>query len=157
MIDLVINHLDESVFSFIHVIISFGGSKGDSSATEHALAILYSFANKLIRGDTLIDLTTQFRYFDDDGSGNITRKEFSDALSQPPYNLSLSSKALKSLVSKFDRDGDDEVDYGEFVRFVFDSERTQQEKLCWKRNTLRVVKTVCLKAPMKWKKKFVMY
>ena len=42
--DLVINHLDEDVFNSIHVIISYSGSKGDSSVTEQALAILYAFA-----------------------------------------------------------------------------------------------------------------
>ena len=126
--ELVINSLDEQFFQCIGKVVAFDSHQGCSSITERALAIMYAFINKVVRGDTVINITAQFKYFDDDGSGNITRKEFSEALSKPPYNLTLSSQALKSLVSKFDRDGDDEVDYGEFVRFVFDTERTQQEQ-----------------------------
>ena len=112
--ELVINSLDEQFFQCIGKVIAFDSHQGCSSITERALAIMYAFINKVVRGDTVINITAQFKYFDDDGSGNITRKEFSEALSKPPYNLTLSSQALKSLVSKFDRDGDDEVDYGEF-------------------------------------------
>ena len=78
--------------------------------------------NYLVRHTSIIDLERQFRHIDENNDRLISRQEFRDALKKPPYMLNLSSEALQKLLKRFDQDGDGNVDYGEFVQFVFDME-----------------------------------
>ena len=60
-----------------------------------------------------------FQVFDGDRSGKITCKELVDILSQPAQTSGapepFSEEQARELIARFDKDGDGELDYGEFV------------------------------------------
>ena len=75
---------------------------------------------------SVIDLREKFQGFDEDNSGGITRDEFLAKLRAPPYSMRLSAAAVRELVSRFDTDGDDQVDFSEFVAFFFDQKDSME-------------------------------
>ena len=90
---------------------------------------LQECVNHLVRNSCIIDLEKQFRHIDKNNDRLISRQEFKDALKEAPYMLNLSSGALQKLLKRFDQNGDGNVDYGEFVQFVFDMEDTNTNKV----------------------------
>ena len=84
----------------------------------------------LVHQRTVVDLKDRFDHFDEDGDGSITRLEFLHKLQEPPFDRKLSSATLRQLVAQFDQDGDDEVDFSEFVAFYF----TQQSNMNTNKN-----------------------
>ena len=60
----------------------------------------------------------QFKHFDRDGSGSITKSEFIEALAK--WGIELTEDTIKPLFDKFDPDGSGEIQYGEFVSHVMD-------------------------------------
>lgn len=73
----------------------------------------------LVYQRTVVDLKDTFNHFDEDGDMSITRIEFLNKLQQPPFTKKLSAATLRQLIAQFDQDGDDEVDFSEFVAFYF--------------------------------------
>ena len=98
-------------------------------ALNDAFQFLKVCVNYLVRHTSIIDLEKQFRHIDENNDRQISKKEFSNALKAPPYMINLSSEGLQKLIKRFDKDGDDNVDYGEFVQFVFDMEDTNTDKV----------------------------
>ena len=81
----------------------------------------------LVHKRTVVDLKENFEKFDADGDGNITRLEFLKRLQQPPFTKKLSATTLRQIVANFDQNGDDEVDFSEFVAFYF-AQKNKNEK-----------------------------
>jgi Ca2+-binding EF-hand superfamily protein len=64
----------------------------------------------------------QFKVFDRDGSGIITKQEFAEALSK--WGIELSDSEMTVLFAKFDHDNSGEINYEEFVRHVMEQGMT---------------------------------
>jgi Ca2+-binding EF-hand superfamily protein len=64
----------------------------------------------------------QFKVFDRDASGAITKGEFEKALAN--WGIVLSSSEMGELFAKFDHDESGELNYDEFVRYVIDHGET---------------------------------
>lgn len=66
-------------------------------------------------------LRKAFDRADRGGRGRLTRRAFKDELRALGFSKSLLSDAmLERLVTRFDTDGDDRIDYAEFMEFIHD-------------------------------------
>ena len=119
---------DDKFFSSLARVKQFGCRFCVYDALFEAFRFLQDCVNHLVRNSCIIDLEKQFRHIDKNNDRLISRQEFKDALKEAPYMLNLSSGALQKLLKRFDQNGDGNVDYGEFVQFVFDMESTNSEK-----------------------------
>ena len=93
--------------------------------TLHLLQWFERCVKLLVYQRTVVDLKDKFNHFDEDGDGSITRIEFLNKLQQPPFTRKLSAATLRQLIAQFDQDGDDEVDFAEFVAFYFAQQNNQ--------------------------------
>ena len=106
-----------------------------SGTYQATIAILKWFGASLrliANQRSVIDLRDKFQGFDEDNSGGITRDEFLAKLRAPPYSMRLSAPAVRELVARFDTDGDDQVDFSEFVAFFFDQKDSVESSFSFK-------------------------
>jgi hypothetical protein len=89
--------------------------------TLQVLRWLETCIKLLVHQRTVVDLKEKFNHFDVDGDGSITKLEFLNKLQEPPFTSTkkLSAATLRQIVANFDQNGDDEVDFSEFVAFYF--------------------------------------
>ena len=64
------------------------------------------------------DLNRVFGLFDSDGDGWVTEREFNKSLDLLNLGTIVDRQAREKLLSHFDRDGNGELDYREFVQFA---------------------------------------
>merc|ERR1712060_215325 len=63
-------------------------------------------------------LWTAFNVFDLDGDGVITTSEVASILEKGNISTKMSAQALLEMISKFDKDGDGQLDFQEFMEMV---------------------------------------
>ena len=71
-----------------------------------------------------VDLQATFAAMDIDGDGSLTHREFREGLRGLGINLPISQ--VEDLIATFDKDGDGEIDYSEFVREFQNDDRTPE-------------------------------
>lgn len=76
-------------------------------------------------GGGRMDLRRPFARWDADGSGSLTRREFSQALGS--LGVRLEQQELDHIVRAFDTDGDGTVSYGEFLFAVFNRRKLRAQ------------------------------
>ncbi len=91
---------------------------GNTVATDlpkYQNIMLERFRTKLIArgGKGVIGLEKQFKIFDMDGSGELTRDEFKKAIND--YKLEMDERDLDNLFKMFDRNMDGKISYTEFM------------------------------------------
>ena len=122
--ELMCRLLNRKFFESVDRVIAYEAPACVRSSVDSMLTVFRHIAESIVRSNSIIDLNRQFRHIDVDKSGDISREEFRNALGKPPFMLKkLSSAAVRELMSAFDSNGDDKVDYGEFVQFVFNNEK----------------------------------
>lgn len=81
-----------------------------------ALRLCTACLSAIARSRARIPAREAFRVFDEDGSGEVDTKEFTEALGR--IGASLSPDATEALVELLDRDGSGSIEIDEFVRFA---------------------------------------
>jgi calmodulin len=74
----------------------------------------------LLTKEQLIEYREQFKYFDKDGNGQITSKELSIVMKRLGQNPT--DAELKNMISEVDVNGDDSIDFSEFLTMMVRSQ-----------------------------------
>jgi len=67
-------------------------------------------------GRSIIGLQRQFKIFDDNGSGTLSRDEFEKAIKD--FRIDIEDVDIAGLFKSMDIDGNGEIDFNEFIRVV---------------------------------------
>ena len=89
------------------------------------------------------DFRSIFQQLDQDGSGTLSRHEFSKALAE--INFEMSADIHTALLDQFDADGDGSINYGEFLRFCESTNDTGNETFGAAEKVRRALKRVVAK------------
>jgi len=87
------------------------------------------------------DFRHAFEFFDKNGDGNITSKEFESILRGLGH--SHDEQNIKQMMSKYDGDGNSCIDFPEFVEFMASKKRSFGENESSIRNAFRVLDKDC--------------
>lgn len=89
-----------------------------NSASKSQTLYIERFKEQLMLrgGRGLIGLLKQFKIFDADSSGNLDQYEFKQAVQD--YEVDVHPKDLDNLFASFDHDGNQRIDYGEFISAI---------------------------------------
>jgi len=77
--------------------------------------------------EEILELREAFAVFDKDGGGTISRQELGAVLRA--FDKNFSDDQLKKIVSKFDVDGDGQIDFAEFLAMMTKQERKDVDEL----------------------------
>lgn len=72
----------------------------------------------------------QFKIMDDNGSGTLDQYEFTKAIND--FGAKIDAKDIATLFRVFDRDGNNEVNYNEFIRAVVGPMNPTRAAVCIK-------------------------
>lgn len=82
-----------------------------------------------LTADEIAELKSAFEAFDSDGSGSISHEELAQMLTQISPHQRLTKEQIVSMVLKFDKNGDNQIDFNEFLDMMSSVQRSKEQEL----------------------------
>ena len=97
-----------------------------------------------------LDISRALKELDSNGDGSISSQELKEGLIR--MGLMISDDALRRLVTRFDRDGDGSIDYGELIRFIQKRTSSSSSSFSTKGSNSTTMRTSAQIARDRWQK-----